>query len=92
MHKRSQHEASDSVNANFSAFSNPADAQNVFCMGLCGEDVCPKNYVNLSKNVLEFSNDLHSKFCKTVLISFFTQRFLEIHFKAFVIYIYNEFH
>ena len=35
--------ASDSL-ANFSALSNPADAQNVSCLGLCGRDVCPKNY------------------------------------------------
>ena len=34
-----QRGTSDSV-ANFSAFSNPADAQNVSCLGLCGRDIC----------------------------------------------------
>ena len=39
----SQHGASDSV-ASFSALSNPPDTQNVSCLGLCGRDICPKNY------------------------------------------------
>ena len=34
---------SDSV-ANFSALSNPADAQNVSCLVLYGRDICPKSY------------------------------------------------
>ena len=34
--------ASDSI-ANFSMFSNPADAQNISCLGLCGMDICPKS-------------------------------------------------
>ena len=34
---------SDSV-ANFPALSNPTDAQNVSCLGLCGSDICPKSF------------------------------------------------
>ena len=34
--------ASDSV-TDFSMLSNPADAQNVSCLGLCGRDICPKS-------------------------------------------------
>ena len=26
-----------------STLSNPADAQNVSCLGLCGRDICPKS-------------------------------------------------
>ena len=26
-----------------SVLSNPADAQNVSCLGLCGRDICPKS-------------------------------------------------
>ena len=37
----SQRGAPDSV-ADTSVLSNPADTQNVFCLGLCGSDVCPK--------------------------------------------------
>ena len=37
--------ASDSV-TNFSALSNPADTQNVSCLGLCGRDICPKSYAS----------------------------------------------
>ena len=40
-----QRGASDSV-ANLSALSNPADAQNVSCLGLCGRDICPKSYAS----------------------------------------------
>ena len=36
--------ASDSV-TDSSTFSNPADAQNVSCLGLCGRDICSKNFV-----------------------------------------------
>ena len=32
---------SDSV-TDFSVFSNPVDAQNVSCLGLCGSEICPK--------------------------------------------------
>ena len=39
----SQRGASDSV-AYFTALSNPADAQNGSCLGLCGRDICPKSY------------------------------------------------
>ena len=39
----SQRGAPDSV-ANFSSLSNPADAQNVSCLGLCGRDISPKSY------------------------------------------------
>ena len=28
----------------FSVLSNPADAQNVSCLGLCSRDICPKSY------------------------------------------------
>ena len=28
-----------------SVLLNPADAQNVSCLGLCGRDICPKSYV-----------------------------------------------
>ena len=38
----SQREASDSV-TDFSVLSNPDDAQNVSCLGLCGRDICPKS-------------------------------------------------
>ena len=34
--------ASDSV-TDSSVPSNPADAQNVSCLGLCGRDICPKS-------------------------------------------------
>ena len=34
--------ASDSV-TDSSVLSNPTDAQNVFCMGLCDRDICPKS-------------------------------------------------
>ena len=33
---------SDSV-IDSSVFSNPADAHNVCCLGLCGRDICPKS-------------------------------------------------
>ena len=33
--------ASDNV-TDFSVLSNPADAQNVSCLGLFGRDICPK--------------------------------------------------
>ena len=39
---KNQREASDTV-ANFSALSNPADAQNVSCLGLSVRDICPKS-------------------------------------------------
>ena len=35
--------ASDNV-TDSSVLSNPADAQNVSCVGLCGRDICPKSY------------------------------------------------
>ena len=35
-----QRGSSDSF-ANFSKLSNPADAQNVSCLGVCGRDICP---------------------------------------------------
>ena len=35
-------EASNSV-TDSSELSNPADAQNVSCLGLCGKDICPKS-------------------------------------------------
>ena len=38
----SQGRASDSV-TDFSVLSNPGDAQNVSCLGLCGRDICPKS-------------------------------------------------
>ena len=38
----SQRGASDRVNDS-SMLSNPADAQNVSCLGLCGRDICPKS-------------------------------------------------
>ena len=38
----SQRGASDSV-TDFSVLSNPSDAQNVSCLGLCGRDICPKS-------------------------------------------------
>ena len=38
-----QHEAFDSV-VNFLVLSNPADAQKVTSLGLCGRDICPKIY------------------------------------------------
>ena len=41
--KINQRGASDCV-ANFSVLSNPADAQNASCLGLCGKDMCPKSY------------------------------------------------
>ena len=34
--------ASDSV-TDSSVLSNPADSQNVSCLGLCGRDICPKS-------------------------------------------------
>ena len=34
--------ATDSV-TDSSVLSNPADAQNVSCLGLCGRDICPKS-------------------------------------------------
>ena len=37
-----QRGTSDSV-ANFSALSNPADAQNFSCLGLCSRDIYPKS-------------------------------------------------
>ena len=39
----SQRGTSDSV-AYFSVLSNPADAKNVSCLGLCGRDICPNSY------------------------------------------------
>ena len=36
--------ASDSV-TDSSVLSNPADAQNVSCLGLCGRNICPKSSV-----------------------------------------------
>ena len=38
----SQRGASDSV-TDISVLSNPADAQNVSCLGHCGKDICPKS-------------------------------------------------
>ena len=38
----SRHGASDSV-TDSSVLSNPADAENVSCLGLCGRDICPKS-------------------------------------------------
>ena len=38
-----QRGASDRV-ANFSVLSNPVDAQNVSCLGLCGRVICSKKY------------------------------------------------
>ena len=38
----SQRGASDSV-TDSSVLSNPADAQNVSCLGLCGKDFCSKS-------------------------------------------------
>ena len=38
----SQRGASDSV-TNYSVLPNPAGAQNVSCLGLCGRDICPKS-------------------------------------------------
>ena len=35
--------ASDSV-TDSSVLSNPADDQNVSCLGLCGRDICPKSF------------------------------------------------
>ena len=35
--------ASDSV-TDSSTLSNPADAKNVSCLGLCGRDICQKSY------------------------------------------------
>ena len=43
--------ASDS-DANLSALSNPADAQNVSCLGLCGRDICPKSYASYDPGTL----------------------------------------
>ena len=40
--------ASDSV-TDSSVISNPADAQNVSCLGLCGRDICPKSYALYEK-------------------------------------------
>ena len=40
---RSSLGASNSV-TDFSALSNPAGAQNISCLGLCGNDSCPKGY------------------------------------------------
>ena len=31
---------------NFIALSNPADAQDVSCLGLCGRDICPRSYAS----------------------------------------------
>ena len=31
--------------SDFSVFSNPADAQNASCLGLCDRNICPKNFV-----------------------------------------------
>ena len=42
-HIASRRGASDSV-TDFSALSNPVDAQNVSCLGLCARDICPKNF------------------------------------------------
>ena len=39
----SRHGAFDSV-TDSSVLSNPADAQNVSCLGLCGKDIYPKSY------------------------------------------------
>ena len=39
--KASRHGASDSITD--SVLSNPADAQNVSCLGLSGRDICPKS-------------------------------------------------
>ena len=38
----SRREASDSI-TDSSVLSNPTDAQNVYCLGLCGRDICPKS-------------------------------------------------
>ena len=40
-HIANQREASNSVTDSL-ALSNPADAQNVSCLGLCSKDICPK--------------------------------------------------
>ena len=39
-----QRGASDHL-ANFSVLSNPADAQNVSCLGPCVRDIFPKSYI-----------------------------------------------
>ena len=41
-HEYSRRGASYSV-IDYSVLSNPADAQNVLCLGLCGRDICPKS-------------------------------------------------
>ena len=28
----------------FTVLSNPVNAQNISCLGLCGRDICPKGY------------------------------------------------
>ena len=37
-----QRGASDNI-TDFSMLSNPAGAQNISCLGLCGRDICPKS-------------------------------------------------
>ena len=44
LYHSSRRRASDSV-TDSSVLSNPADAQNVSCLGLCGRDICPKSSV-----------------------------------------------
>ena len=43
--------ASDSVTES-PMLSNPADAQNVSCMGLCVRDLCPKSYASYGLGTL----------------------------------------
>ena len=47
--------ASDSV-TDSSVLSNPTDAQNVSCLGLCGRDICPKSSaLNMGRVLSTFS-------------------------------------
>ena len=41
--------ASDSI-TDSSVLSNPADAQNVSCLGRCGRDICPKKHAKSHQN------------------------------------------
>ena len=47
----SQGGASDSI-TDSSVLSNPADAQNVYNLGLCGRDICPKSSAKYGPDVL----------------------------------------
>ena len=63
--------------ADSSVLSNPTDAQNVSCVGLCGRDICliwagyfQPRVVNIYMNKYEYHRTNPSKYCLILLSPF----------------------